>query len=45
MLTLTVLLVLASFICAVASLAGKMHPAVAILLLVVLEAVRIFPVR
>ena len=43
MLTLTVLLVLTAFVCAVASLAGKVHPAVAVLLLCVLEALRVLP--
>jgi len=43
MLTLTVLLLLAAFVCAVASLAGKLSPAVAVLLLCVLEALRVLP--
>jgi len=43
MLTLTVLLLVAAFICAVASLAGRVHPAVAVVLLCVLEALRVLP--
>jgi hypothetical protein len=43
MLTLTVLLLVAAFICAVCSLAGKVHPAVAVVLLCVLEALRVLP--
>ena len=43
MLSLTVLLLLAAFICAVAALAGKLNPAVAVLLLCVLEALRVLP--
>lgn len=42
-LTLTVLLVLAAFVCAVASLAGKVHPSVAVVLLCVLELIRVLP--
>jgi hypothetical protein len=44
LLTLTVLLLLAAFVCAVLSLAGTMSPAVAVLLLCVLEALRVLPV-
>jgi len=43
MLTITVLLVVAAFVCAVVSLAGKVHPAVAVLLLCLLEALRVLP--
>lgn len=42
-LSLTLLLVLGAFITAVASLAGRVHPAVPILLLCVLEALRVLP--
>lgn len=44
MLTLTILLLVAAFICAVIALAGKMSPAVAVLLLCVLEALRVLPI-
>lgn len=44
MLTLTILLVVAAFVCAVVALAGKLSPAVAVLLLCVLEALRILPI-
>ncbi len=43
MVTLTVLLLVAAFICAVAALAGRTHPSVAVLLLCVLEALRVLP--
>jgi len=43
MLTFTVLLLLAAFVCAIWSLAGKLSPAVAVLLLCVLEALRVLP--
>lgn len=44
MLTLTFFLLAAAFICALISLAGKMSPAVPVLLLCVLEALRIMPI-
>jgi len=44
MLTLTVLLLIGAFVCALVSLAtGKVHPSVAVLLLCVLEALRVLP--
>lgn len=41
--TITLLLVLAAFVCAVLSLAGRVHPAVAVLLLCLLELLRTVP--
>lgn len=43
MVTLTLLFVIAAFVTAVMALAGKCHPSVAVLLLVVLEALLIVP--
>lgn len=43
MLTITILLLVAAFICALMSLAGKLSPAVAVLLLCLLEALRVLP--
>jgi hypothetical protein len=44
MVTLTLLLVVAAFLCAVGALAGRVHTAVAVLLLCVLdEALRVLP--
>jgi hypothetical protein len=43
MLTLTVVLLLGAFVTSVMALAGRCHPSVAVLLLVVLEALRVMP--
>jgi hypothetical protein len=43
MLTLTLLCLLGAFITAVMSLAGKCHPSVAVLLLIVIEALCVIP--
>lgn len=43
MLTVTIVLLLLALVCAVASLAGKVHPAVAVVLLCVIEALRVLP--
>lgn len=45
MITVTVLLVLVAFLCAVASAAGKCPLWISVLLLIVLELLRVIPLR